>query len=62
MDDMAQSSAQPKSAAVSRRRFLSAFLTLAAFLHLTRKATASELDQNETVLSGGWLLKRSDLR
>ncbi len=62
MDDTAQFSAQSKSAAFSRRRFLGAFLTLAAFLRLTRKATASQLDQDETVLAGGWLLKRSDLR
>lgn len=62
MDDMAQTSVQPKSAAFSRRRFLGAFLTLAAFLRLTRPAAAKKADDGETVLSGRWLLKRSDLR
>ena len=62
MDDMAQSSVQPKSAAFSRRRFLGAFLTLAAFLRFTRPSVAGRMDNDETVLSGRWLLKRSDLR
>lgn len=62
MDDMGQYLAQPKTAAFTRRRFLGAFLTLAAFLRLTRPSAARRSNGDETVLSGGWLLKRSDLR
>lgn len=51
------------SRGLSRRRFLAAFLTLAAFLRLTRPSLAQEESKaDETVLSGRWLLKRSDLR
>ena len=47
---------------LSRRRFLAAFLTLAAYLRLSRPSLArgDEKDE-ETVMSGRWLLKRSDL-
>lgn len=53
----------PKAKGLSRRRFLAAFLTLAAYLRLTRPSLAKhENATDETVLSGRWLLKRSDLR
>jgi hypothetical protein len=46
----------------SRRRFLSAFLSLAAYLHLIRPSAATVPDKGaDTVLHGRWLLKRSDL-
>ena len=48
---------------LSRRRFLAAFLTLAAYLRLSRPSLARcDGKDDETVLSGRWLLKRSDLR
>ncbi len=63
MDEMTLLEHVPQTRAFSRRRFLAVFLTLAAYLRLTRPASASqELDKDETVLSGRWLLKRSDLR
>ena len=62
MDDMSRSSSQSNAASFSRRRFLGAFLTLAAFLRLTRRSAATQLNGDETVIVGGWLLKRSDLR
>jgi hypothetical protein len=62
MDDMAQTPAQPNAAAFSRRRFLAAFLTLAAYLRLIQPSLAGQDNGNDTVLSGRWLLKRSDLR
>ena len=46
----------------SRRRFLAIFLSLAAYLKLVKPTTAANLDGNEVVLEGRWLLKRSDLR
>ncbi len=46
----------------SRRRFLAAFLSLAAYLHLVRPSAATAPDNgSDTVLNGRWLLKRSDL-
>jgi hypothetical protein len=63
MDDMTLFEPAPKAKRLSRRRFLAAFLTLAAYLRLTRPSLASQEDEtDETVLSGRWLLKRSDLR
>lgn len=50
------------SRTITRRRLLAAFLTLAAYLRLTRSAAAETQDKpDETVLRGRWLLKRSDL-
>lgn len=46
----------------SRRRFLAMFLSLAAYLKLVKPTPAANLDDNEVVLEGRWLLKRSDLR
>ncbi|MGB8817359.1 MAG: hypothetical protein WCC66_05495 [Rhizobiaceae bacterium] len=46
---------------LSRRHFLGAFLTLAAWLQLARPAHGRAKDDGQTVIKGGWLLKRSDL-
>ena len=62
MDDKTLLEHVPQMRAYSRRRFLAVFLSLAAYLRLTRPTLANqETDKDETVLSGRWLLKRSDL-
>ncbi len=63
MDEKILVEPAPLAKGFTRRRFLAAFLTLAAYLRLTRPSLAKHVNAtHETVLSGRWLLKRSDLR
>ncbi len=47
---------------MTRRRLLLSLLTLAAFKQFKGQALAAPANGDETVISGGWLLKKSDLR